>query len=69
MDNQHPKVIEGSKRIIGYTPSGCPLIAWDELYPDGSIQAFGEFWTSCTATSGTTYGLSVVHPTESNRVQ
>lgn len=62
MGSKHPQVVRGSQRTIGHTPSGGALIAWDEIYPDGSVMSFGEFWTSCTATSGTTYGLSVVRP-------
>jgi len=62
MSGYHPKVIEDSKRRIGSTPSGQPLIAWDEVYPDGSIKSFGEYWTVFISTSGIRYGLSVVLP-------
>lgn len=62
MPTQHPKVIDNSKRVIGTSPSGHPLYGWDEVYPDGTIRSFGEFWTSCTGQSGIVYGLSVVLP-------
>lgn len=57
----HPQVIAGSERNIGTCPAG-PLIAWDEIYPDGSVKTFKEIYNIVTGASGTQYGCRLVVP-------
>ena len=58
----HPKPIQGSVRTIGKCQSGRPLIAWDELYPDGTIRTFKEVVTVTKGASGVKYVGTMVVP-------
>ena len=57
----HPQVLAGSERNIGTCPAG-PLLAWDEIYPDGSVKTFKEIYNVVTGASGTQYGCRLVVP-------
>ena len=59
--NKHPYPINGSERVIGTCPQG-DLIAWDEMYPDGSVKTFKEIYQTATGASGTVYGYKMPVP-------